>query len=79
MKEIFKKLKMTKKGIDNMNLRNLEEEIKNSPHSLADLLANKSWTDACGLGKVEVLTAFEFLRNQGEEATIEYIKKTMIL
>jgi len=25
MKEIFKKLKMTKKGIDNMNLRNLEK------------------------------------------------------
>jgi hypothetical protein len=50
----------------------------NVSKSLADLLANKSFTDACGLSEPQILIAFVTLRNEGQEACIEYIKKTML-
>jgi len=46
--------------------------------SLADLLANKSWTEACGLSRREVSIAFDKLWGKSEEACLKYIKKTMI-
>ena len=46
--------------------------------SLPDLLANKSWTEALGLSWKKVRTAFNHLRERGDEAAIDYIKKTMI-
>ena len=84
----MKDFEMTKKGIDNMNLRNLSEEIENGPHSLADLLADKDWCIAVwGKGKYELdmqpredgsLTAFEILQESGKEKAIEFINKTMV-
>ncbi len=47
-------------------------------YSLPDLLANKSWTEALGLSWKKVRTAFNHLRERGDEAAIDYIKKTMI-
>lgn len=46
-------------------------------YSLADLLANKSFTDACGLPEPKVLTAFYELREYGEKKAIEFIKSNI--
>ena len=46
--------------------------------SVADLLANKSFTDACGLTWKDVKRAFNHLRERGHQACIDYILKTMI-
>lgn len=45
--------------------------------SLPDLLANPSWTDACGLSQPQILVAFVTLRNESEQACLNYIFKTM--
>lgn len=50
-------------------------------YSLADLLANKSWCKAVWGSRRWIhnsAEAFHILQHEGEQACIEYIKKTMV-
>jgi len=90
MKEIFKKIEGIEWdwfGCSKLNpridggyltLKSTDNGRLTETYSLADLLANKSWTEACGLSWKQVRTAFNHLRERGEKEAIEFIKEFLI-
>jgi hypothetical protein len=82
MKEIFKKIEGRKWDRSNQHLEVIGNKLVYVNGVLActlpDLLANKSFTDACGLTSAQCHTAFTKLRLNGEQNCIDYIKLKMI-